>query len=536
MQGAARRRPPWLTLVVAAALLPGCRPAPQEGVGRVRPPIPAPDPGLVPVPRPAAEDLEGAARDAIGQREERLERALADPAAPKVDRAAAYGELGKSYHAFGLHRFAIPCYENAARLDPAAFAWPYLLARANWYLGQAEATAKALERALALDPRSLPALMLLADTHRKAERIAESRAGYERVLEVSPGQAAALYGLGQLDVLTGDAPAAIRHLEAALAAQPQASRIHYQLALAYRQVGNAGKARWHMERRGEGAPNPVPDPLMEGLLDLNPQFVARRGVAALSAGAFGRAVELLRTAREGMPEDADLRIQLGVALAGSGDPEAALAEYREALRLRPNEPRALYFSGQALSLLGRDQEALTAMRRAVQVHPAYAEAQLGLAQALRRVGRHGEALSPLEEAARLDPSNLQARLERAQLLARLGRCRDAVEAGEAGLRAYARDPRLTVILARLLAACPDPAVRDPGRALVLARQAFAANGTFENAATVALVHATRGEWTEAAAWQRRALALVPEGRAPARAALGERLAAYRERRMPEVEW
>jgi tetratricopeptide (TPR) repeat protein len=237
-----------------------------------------------------------------------------------------------------------------------------------------------------------------------------------------------------------------------------------------------------------------------------------------------------------MPEDADLRIQLGVALAGSGDPEAALAEYREALRLRPNEPRAFYFSGQALSLLGRDQEALTAMRRAVQVHPAYAEAQLGLAQALRRVGRHGEALPPLEEAARLDPSNLQARLERAQLLARLGRCRDAVEAGEAGLRAYARDPRLTVILARLLAACPDPAVRDPGRALVLARQAFAANGTFENAATVALVHATRGEWTEAAAWQRRALALVPEGRAPARAALGERLAAYRERRMPDVEW
>jgi len=493
------------------------------------------DPGLLPITRPSASELETSAVEVTRRQEERLERALAEPGqGPAL--AAAYGELGETYHAFGLYRLTLPCYENAARLEPTAFAWPYLLARAHAQLGQAEETSKALDRALALDPRSLPALMLRAETERKAERIADARATYGRVLEISPGLPAASYALGQIELLTGDPRSAVRHLEEVVAAHPQAGRVHYLLAMAYRQMGDERRARRHMDQRGQGTPPAVPDPLMESVVARDPQFVARRGTAALSSGSYQRAVELLRAARDGMPDDADLRLQLGAALASAGDPEAALAEYAAALRLRPDDPRVMYFMGMAQSAMGRDREALESMRRAVERHPDYAQAQLGLAQALRRMGRHGEALAPLEAAARLDPTSVETRLERAQLLARLGRCREAVDAAEADRAAFAGDARPAALLARLLAACPDPAVRDGARALAVARQAFAARATVEAAVTVAFVHATRGEWSEAASWQRRALALAPADRPGLREALGQRLAAYAGKRAPAVEW
>ena len=524
------------TLLAPAVLLGACRQGKQDATPSARTPIVARDPGLLPITRPSSAELEKSAAEVTRREEERLERTLAEPGPAGPRLAAAYGELGKAYHAFGLYRLTLPCYQNAIRLDPDAFAWPYLLARAHAQLGETQETAAALDQALALEPRSVPALMLRAETERKAERIADATATYERILQISPGLPAAAYALGQIEILTGDARSGVRRLEEVVAKHPQAGRVHYLLAMAYRQLGDEARARGHMDQRGQGTPPAVPDPLMESVVGKDSQAVARRGTAALSSGAYLRAVELLRAARDGMPEDADLRLQLGAALASAGDPESALAEYAEALRLRPDDPRVMYFMGMAQSAMGRDREALESMRRAVQRHPDYAQAQAGLAQALRRMGRHGEALAPLEAAVRLDPSNVDSRLERAQLLARLGRCAEAVEGADAGRAAFPADPRFTVLLARLLAACPDTGARDPARAVSLAREAFARGATVETAATVALAHAANGQWAEAVAWQRRAITMVPVERPGIRAALGQRLTAYGEKRAPAVEW
>jgi tetratricopeptide (TPR) repeat protein len=492
--------------------------------------------GLLPVALPAWKDLDEVARQGILPRETRLAEAVAGRDAGGAGLVAAYGDLGKAYHAFGLHRFAIPCFENARTLEPRAFRWHYYLARAQWFVNERDRAREALERALALEPRNLASLLFLAQMHRAAERREPARAAYAAALAVDPECALAHVGLAEVAVLDEDFPLAITHYEEALRLQPSSTRNHYQLALAYRRVGNAAKAQHHMELRGEGNTAPPPDALMEEIVSLNPRTFARRGVGSLRAGRAEEAVAQLKVAVERSPRDPAYRLQLGMGLSALGRPAEAITEYREALRLKPDDSRVYHQLGVAAGALGHSKEAVTALARAVELDPGSGDARLALAQALRRQHRDSEALSQLDEAVRLDPSLVPPRMARARVLAGLGRCKDAVASAEAGLGVFPGDGSLTSTLAILLAACPDPTVRDPARAVRLAREAFSAEATVDHATMLALAFAARGDWTEAEAWQRRALTLLGEDRPRVRAALAQRLEAYQAKRMPAVEW
>lgn len=487
------------------AALPSPSPSPAPTAG----PIAPPDASLLPIARPRGAGLAEASLQRMRRRELYLEGVIAAGGTDKDRLATAYGELGKIYQAHGLAEAAAPCYANASRLQPNAFEWPYLAARAHWQREHADEALASLERALALRPDDVPALVVLADIQRATGRVDEARKAYARAVDLQPRCAPALYGLGEIAALAGDYPQAIRMFEQTLQAQPDASRVHYPLSQAYARVGAAEKAKRHLAQRG-GVDVALTDPLYDAVLRLNPYTYARRGQDALQAGRLGEALQLLRAAKEALPEDAETRLHLGAALARSGDPDGALEEYREAVRLQPTNPRAQYNLGTTLLSLGQPEEALGPLTRAVQLHPDYRQAQYNRAQALRRLNRLPEALPALDETLRLAPTHEGAHVARARILARLGRCREAVAAAETGLAAVPQSAALEGLLARLLAACSTDRPADPARALRLAQKAFAAEGTAENAASLAVVHAARGDFKEAARWQRRAIGLHPE--------------------------
>jgi tetratricopeptide (TPR) repeat protein len=269
------------------------------------------------------------------------------------------------------------------------------------------------------------------------------------------------------------------------------------------------------------------------MLQINPFNLAQRGVEALKAGKLGPAVTLLRAASEAFPENVEIRLQLAAAISYTGAHGEALVHYREALRLQPQNPDVHYNLGTTLWILGRNQEALVHLRRAVELHPEYAEARFNLAQTLRRLGRDAEALKELDEVLRLAPRDIRALLARPRVLARLGRCEEAVASARSGLEGDPGNVPLTDVLARALAACPEGQGRDPRSALRLAREVFAAQPTADHAATVALAEGAGGGWARAAAWQRRALDLLPAATAPeARQALVEQLGSYEQRILP----
>jgi Tfp pilus assembly protein PilF len=89
-----------------------------------------------------------------------------------------------------------------------------------------------------------------------------------------------------------------------------------------------------------------------------------------------------------------------------GNDSAKEAEYREALRLRPDSPEALVNIGNILLGRGQYVEAEAQCRQALRLHPDFPEAYVAriiLGRILQRMGRLAEAEAECREALRLRP-------------------------------------------------------------------------------------------------------------------------------------
>ena len=83
----------------------------------------------------------------------------------------------------------------------------------------------------------------------------------------------------------------------------------------------------------------------------------------------------------------------GVGLLYSGDAPGALAEFREALRLRPNYANALNNLGAALTELGRGEQALGLFEQARGLEPNDPQVELNAGAAYLQMGRGDEAVA-----------------------------------------------------------------------------------------------------------------------------------------------
>src|SRR5258707_10561649 len=130
-----------------------------------------------------------------------------------------------------------------------------------------------------------------------------------KALSLQSRESAALYRLGRANLAARNYAGAVKNLEAALALQPQASSVHYPLALAYRGLGDARNAEAQMRLRGNVDAAPV-DPLMQQVSGLLKNAAASevRGAEALGKRQWPEAVTYLRKAVELAPHNALTRL------------------------------------------------------------------------------------------------------------------------------------------------------------------------------------------------------------------------------------
>jgi Tfp pilus assembly protein PilF len=101
-------------------------------------------------------------------------------------------------------------------------------------------------------------------------------------------------------------------------------------------------------------------------------------------------------------------IDLGVALHRRGDPDAAIACFREAIALRPDDAAALYNLGTVLSARGETEAAIDCLRRAHALRPGDARIAGNLGSALCDAWRPAEATACLRSAIALRPDDADA--------------------------------------------------------------------------------------------------------------------------------
>ena len=427
--------------------------------------------------------------------------------------ATAFGDMGKLFIAAEYYDAAEACLRNAEQLAPADMRWPYYLGHVYRYRSEPAKATPFFERALALAPDDVPGLVWLAEMNLAQNRPDAAEQPLRKAQSLDSASGAALYGLGRVALAKQDYAGAVKYLESALTNSPQATRLHYPLALAYRGLGNRAKAEEHLRLRGD-VDLPPADPLLaeiSGLLQ-NAAAYEARGSQALGARQWPEAIENLKKAAELAPNNAFTRLNLGTALYMQGDMDAALEQYRKAVSLSPTLARAHFAIGVLMEAKGQDGDAVKAFSAAIASDPSYAEPRFSLANALRRSGRVEESLTQYAEVLRLDPAVSQASFGYAMGLVRLKRYQEARARLESATKAFPDQPGFAHALARVLAAAPDARVRDGARSLSIMTELMKTQQTLSMAETMAMALAELNRFDEAMKWQQDAIAAAKEGK------------------------
>ena len=259
----------------------------------------------------------------------------------------------------------------------------------------------------------------------------------------------------------------------------------------------------------------------------NPVAHNNLGAALNRQGRTDEAIAQYRQALEIRPDHVEAHNNLGNALAGRGRLDEAIAQYQKTLEINPEHVEAHNNLGVALAGRGRLDEAIAQYQKALEINPEHVEAHNNLGVALADRGRVAEAITEYQSALKIDPAHAGAHNNLGLALAAQGRTDDAVAQYRKALElkpdyAEARN-NLGVVLRKRGEL--DEAMAEYRKALELKPGYTEAHNNLGNAL------AGRGRLADAMAHYRQALAINPDY-AEAHQNLGAVL--YQQGRTPEA--
>jgi tetratricopeptide (TPR) repeat protein len=458
-----------LLFLVLAAVIAGCG---------------SEDPALD-VPMPSLEGAEALVAERVREAAEEIVR--------DSDSSAAWGRLGVVYDLNGFAAEALPCYEQASKLDPDEWRWPYF---AGIALLDADppAAAEHLARAAEIAPDYAPLEFRRGMVALRARDLDTAQRHFERTMELDPAFVNALLGQAHVAVAREDPAAALRIIERAVALAPDESAVHFHRGEAYRMLDQPERAAL-ADRLGDSSANPPGDDGFATFVDpardevtlaegVTVEWLSRNAARHLAAGRNAQAMEALRQAIEEDPDSVDLRLEISRALAQLGSFDQAGIEAEHALRLDGDRAESYVQMGDVLGRVGRTEQAERAFRRALEIDPDLPQAKGALGLLLTETGNLDEAIDLLRGASAAFPGDMDLQYNLAAAYVRRGSLDEAA------------------------AVASDLAKQRPDYA-----PAYALQGT---------IHAMAGRLDESVVALRKAIELAPDD-ADARTDLGQSL-------------
>ncbi len=173
--------------------------------------------------------------------------------------------------------------------------------------------------------------------------------------------------------------------------------------------------------------------------------LAKKGRLADSIAEWKKAVAM-------EPDDPKARYNLGVSLQNQGQTEQAAAEYRKSIELNPDNALAYTNLGVALAGAGKFEEAIDLYQKAISVDPANAKAEANLAAALVEKGQLAQAIDHCRRSVAIDPAYAEARNTLGIALARSGQLDEGIEHLERAVASSPESFEYRYNLGRVLAA------------------------------------------------------------------------------------
>jgi tetratricopeptide (TPR) repeat protein len=282
-----------------------------------------------------------------------------------------YFQLGEALRNSGRAAEAVPAYREAIRRDAKMVAAQQNLGAVLRHTGQVDEAVATLRHATQLAPDRAPAWHELGLAYRAQGKMGEAAKAFERAIALDPDLPETHSSLGIVLLSSGDPGRAEAAFREAIRIQPSYADAHGNLANLLAARGEFAGARYHFETA----------------LRLAPADAAVRynfAVALGRAREFDEAQRQLEAALESDPSLADAHELLANLLMARNRQAAALAHYREWLRLRPESQQAQLGVGSALAMTGERAAAIPYLQKAAAGHDAATrEAAAGL---LRQLG------------------------------------------------------------------------------------------------------------------------------------------------------
>ncbi len=238
-------------------------------------------------------------------------------------------------------------------------------------------------------------------------RAALERAWMQNRLAKNPADAVALYNLGSLALMSGDAKQASALFERALAAHPGDVRTLTSIASAEAQAGNWQAAQTRYRAALAHDPTYADAAFDLALVDLRQPDLRHEDLA--------EAESLLRTLAQSRPNDAPVQAALGTALAAEDKSAPAGAQFNQALTLDPHNFEALFGLGKLALQAQQPAAAQSLLTRALAEKPD-PEAEHLLALAFAQSGDLAQALTHLKLWQQLAPQDPDPHRALAQVL------------------------------------------------------------------------------------------------------------------------
>jgi len=491
---------------------------------------------LTAVPEVDISGAERVAQESITATRERLTELLDAANTEAADLAIGYGRLAALYQLANIDRAAALCWENARTLQPDEFRWSYYAGYLALTQGQTDTALSRLQRAQALKPDYAPLNLRLGELWLDTDQLDKAQAALQSAAAEPGLRAAALFYLGQVDLLKRDYQAAVDHMTEVLKIDPQASGVHYPLAQAYRHLGEERLAREHLARFKVKRPD-ADDPLLAELNNVlqTSRKDFSRGMKAIVERDYQTAIEQFEKGLEVDPENLAARVSYARALYLDGRSDAVEKQLNSVLARDQQQVLATFLLAVLDEARGRTQQATALYRRVLALDPKHEGAHFYLGNLLFQDGAYREAAQQYQAALAANQDIPPARLLELVARHRAGETDAEIAAElEKRIKAWPDQPELKYALARLRALSKDPAVRDSVAALTLANALTSSQPSPFNIAVLALAAAADGQFDEAARVQQQLIEMfgwmAPQQEA---ASLKTTLAAYKRGIMPQ---
>ncbi|MCZ6559777.1 MAG: tetratricopeptide repeat protein [Gammaproteobacteria bacterium] len=459
---------------------------------------------LVEIPMPDLTRLKPEIRNLI-------EPAIADFEAGRdqldgVELGYHFARLAMYFHAYQMFDQARAGYRNAVLLDSGNYRWTYLLGIVLAALNQPDRAIAMYKLSLGLEPSNIAARIRLGSQLVRQGAIEDGEVQLQQVLRLDNRNAAALVGMGQIELERKQYQRATSFFLRALDSQPDAGYLHSHLAAAYGAMNDDANADRHLQQVNQRIPV-IEDPVLSfvNAHQVAPAEYLRIGRELVRAGKHSAAVKAFQLATAIDPSFQLAFVALAESYRELKQDRAAYAAIDEALKLRPSGPRVNYIKAVWLDQDGSGSIAVGYYRSALNGRPEFARARLLLANTLMRLERFADATVQYQRVVAEDEQNRVARyllgmayLVQENCAAAIGPIGDSLALGFVNVRAR-------IVAARLFATCPAASVSQREQGLGYARDLYRELPGADMAVTLAMALAANGDFAEAEEYQAQAM-------------------------------